>query len=388
MWTLAISLVSVMVVITTAFVLYYQNDKLKKETNTKLQNVVNQINDSQYYEYSFDKKQEQNIKNLDSNITTVNKSLVDLQNNVKFLEKNAVNKLDMSKNVQTELLDSKYLKSKHAIIANGTKQNNIVIEGGRTTDGANEGYSAINFNGYTEQGEKKINDKKSRWRIASDQRSATDSFSIDQYGVDNKLTNYVWMTDGSVTLNNNKLRFSNKWTGWPDNAKDQAEISNDPAFGKLMIVGNKSSGEGIRKVGIWDHLDVHGNQLTSGTSRAKSIIGDDRVQVGNNTAYMRSDGYIDGVNVHASQGLSVGNNSAWMRSDGTTKTDSLLLGTKWRLAGNGDGMANDSWLRLTDQTGKKYYGGIATNELWAENQLCIGGTCITKADLLKVKALK
>ncbi len=388
MLTLALSIFSLLVVVTTAFVVYYKNEQLKKETNDRLQNVVNQINDSQYYEYSFDKKQEQNIKNLDANIELVHKNLVDLQNNVKFLEKNSANKEELRKNVQTDLLTSKYLKTKSAIIANETTQNNIIIEGGRSSDGMNEGYSALNFNGYYDKGEKRINDKKSRWRIMGDQRGPDDKFGIDQYKPDNTSWNYMWLADGNVTLNNNKLRFSNKWTGWPDNAKDQAEISNDPAFGKLMIVGNKSSGEGIRKVGVWDHLDVHGNQYTTGTTKAKTIMGDDRIQTTNNNAYMRSDGYINGINVHANTGLSVGNNNAWMRNDGVSKTDSLLLGNKWKLSGVGDGMANDGWLRLTEQTGKAYYGGLAADQLFANKQICIADLCLTRNDIAKIKALK
>jgi hypothetical protein len=57
------------------------------------------------------------------------------------------------------------------------------------------------------------------------------------------------------------VKVSGQWSGFPDNATGQSEISNDTAhYKKLMIVGNKSSGENIRKVGIWDRLDVHGNQ--------------------------------------------------------------------------------------------------------------------------------
>lgn len=280
MLTLLISIFSLLVVTTTAFILYYKNEELKNDAFAKIQNVINQVNDSQYYEYNFDKKQEQNIKNLDANIETVNNSLVNLQNNVKFLQNNSVNKTDLADKVQTTLVDTRYLKAKSAIIGNGTLQNNLVIEGGRTSDGLNEGYSAINFNGYTENKDKLINEKKSRWRVAVDQRTDSDKFGIDQYKPDKSPWNYMWMSDGTVSLNNNKLLFSNKFTGWPNNAKDQAEISNDPSAGKLMIVGNKSSGEGFRKVGIWDHLDVHGNQNTTGTNRATNLVAVNKICIG------------------------------------------------------------------------------------------------------------
>ncbi len=325
---LLISIFSLMVVSTTAFILYYKTDEIRIDTFNKIQNIINQVNDSQYYGYSFDKKQEQNIKNLDANIENVHKSLLELQNNVKFLERNAVNKNDQATKVSTNLLDSTYVKTKSAIIGNGTLQNNMILEAGRTSDGKNEGYSAINFNGYTEDGDKLINSKKSRWRVVTDQTSSSDKFGIDQYNPDKTSWNYMWMSDGSVTLNNNKLRISNKWTGWPNNAKDQAEISNDPSVGKLMIVGNKSSGEGIRKVGIWDHLDVHGNQNTTGINRATNLMATTRFQMDNNSAFIKNDGYMEGQNIRA------------------------------------------------------------RNDLLAGNQVCIGDVCLTRNDLLKLKALK
>ena len=55
------------------------------------------------------------------------------------------------------------------------------------------------------------------------------------------------------------LRFTKKWSGYPDNKTDGSEISNDTSTYKaLMVVGNRSAGQGVRKVGIWDVLDVHG----------------------------------------------------------------------------------------------------------------------------------
>jgi len=65
------------------------------------------------------------------------------------------------------------------------------------------------------------------------------------------------MVVGSKT-NANKLMFSTKWSGFPDDKPNGAEISNDTdAFKQLMIVGNKSAG-GVRTVGTWDKLVVHG----------------------------------------------------------------------------------------------------------------------------------
>jgi len=65
------------------------------------------------------------------------------------------------------------------------------------------------------------------------------------------------MTVGSK-VNTNKLKFSTQWTGFPDDKKDGAEISNDTDnYKTLMIVGNKSAG-GPRSVSVWDKLTVNG----------------------------------------------------------------------------------------------------------------------------------
>jgi hypothetical protein len=56
-----------------------------------------------------------------------------------------------------------------------------------------------------------------------------------------------------------------KWTAYPDNKVDGAEISNDTTgFKELMIVGNKSKGNGLRNVGVWDKLDIHGKLCVNG----------------------------------------------------------------------------------------------------------------------------
>jgi len=71
-----------------------------------------------------------------------------------------------------------------------------------------------------------------------------------------------------------KIRLSGKWSSYPDGAdKHKSEIANDVgSYKKLMIVGNKSAG-GVRKVGVWDHLQVHGSQNI-----------DSNLAVGGNTA--------------------------------------------------------------------------------------------------------
>jgi len=75
-----------------------------------------------------------------------------------------------------------------------------------------------------------------------------------------KVNNMVINAGANHVDLKSKIRLSGKWSGYPDGAKDTAEIANDSgSYKKLMIVGNKSAG-GVRKVGVWDHLQVHGSQ--------------------------------------------------------------------------------------------------------------------------------
>jgi hypothetical protein len=70
--------------------------------------------------------------------------------------------------------------------------------------------------------------------------------------------------------------------GWKNGATaTTSEISNDLVGSKkLMIVGNKSDG-GVRKVGIWDHLDVHGSQIVTGSLSVGGDIKGGRLCIGN-----------------------------------------------------------------------------------------------------------
>ncbi|MBW4668221.1 MAG: hypothetical protein KME60_12555 [Cyanomargarita calcarea GSE-NOS-MK-12-04C] len=61
-----------------------------------------------------------------------------------------------------------------------------------------------------------------------------------------------------ILTDSNPIRFTSAWSGFPDLAINQAEISNDTGtFKTLMIVGNKSAG-GVRRVSVWDKLEVNG----------------------------------------------------------------------------------------------------------------------------------
>jgi hypothetical protein len=67
-----------------------------------------------------------------------------------------------------------------------------------------------------------------------------------------------------ILTGSNPIRFTPAWSGFPDAATNQAEISNDiGTYKTLMIVGNKSAGLG-RRVSVWDRLEINGTLVTTG----------------------------------------------------------------------------------------------------------------------------
>lgn len=78
-----VSGLSLSVIIAVSIVLFFNVDHAKKNVDGTLRDVVDQINDSQYYAYKFDKKQEDNIRNLDTNIQRVNNKVKTLDASLK-----------------------------------------------------------------------------------------------------------------------------------------------------------------------------------------------------------------------------------------------------------------------------------------------------------------
>ncbi|MEK3715857.1 tail fiber domain-containing protein [Paenibacillus sp. FSL R7-0333] len=61
----------------------------------------------------------------------------------------------------------------------------------------------------------------------------------------------------------NPVRFTSGWTGFTGQSPNHAEISNDTTnYNSLMIAGNGKSG--VRRVSIWDNLDVNGSLQVKG----------------------------------------------------------------------------------------------------------------------------
>lgn len=66
-----ISSICLLIIIIVTVMLFVQSNRMRKDIRGDIDDLVNQINDSQYYAYSFDKLQESNIRNTDHNMNTV-----------------------------------------------------------------------------------------------------------------------------------------------------------------------------------------------------------------------------------------------------------------------------------------------------------------------------
>lgn len=126
MWGSIIGLISLVVVISTSAVLYVEMQRTKSEMNKKVHSVVNQINDSQLYGYNFDKKQEENIQNVDRNIGTLYDSVVEAQKNIKYMQLTMADKEGLGKNINTSDIKTNTIRlgDKYKLSGVGDKHGN------------------------------------------------------------------------------------------------------------------------------------------------------------------------------------------------------------------------------------------------------------------------
>lgn len=104
MYGIIIGLIALVLVLSTSIALYFQQDKLRIDMNARLTSIVDQVNDSQFYEYKFDKQQDQNIQNNDKNLTNLYNAINDAQKNVKFMELTSISKEEVDKSLKTNSL--------------------------------------------------------------------------------------------------------------------------------------------------------------------------------------------------------------------------------------------------------------------------------------------
>jgi hypothetical protein len=79
-----------------------------KNTDKKLKEIVSEINNSNYYSYTFDKQQEENLKNMEANINSMANNYLYVKDNVNKVKSGYVRKDDLDKSITT---DSAFIKN-------------------------------------------------------------------------------------------------------------------------------------------------------------------------------------------------------------------------------------------------------------------------------------
>jgi hypothetical protein len=135
-------------------------------------------------------------------------------------------------------------------LGTGNTFNNILFEPGYTSDGGNPGFAAINFNGYYNSGEQRINSNKNRWRIITDQRASEDSMAFDTFNGTTLTTLMSFATSGNVSIPNlvNTNFISTNISSATLNVSSQARISGPGGVGSngsVLITGGDSYGHSL-----------------------------------------------------------------------------------------------------------------------------------------------
>ena len=123
-----ISFLCLVVIVIVSVIIVLQSNKLKHDVKRTFADVINQINDSQYYAYTFDKRQEQNLKNVDLNVSIVDKKTEDnlaimketsdkLKDDLDKVRKEILAVSSISSGVHTDKLD---MNGNIAMPSNGT----------------------------------------------------------------------------------------------------------------------------------------------------------------------------------------------------------------------------------------------------------------------------
>ena len=339
---------SLIIITIVSVVALINHERLRKTLNNDVKSVVTQVNDSQYNVYKFDQKQDENIKKLGSYIKKVDdhtKEIDDtiiannkmLQTNIKNIEDNTVSKKDISLNgvpyMKTgELqLGSGYLLSEN--ISNSDKK-----------DGAKGWLNVLNRQGNDYAGGIAVNSIKTINGASLNGRITTTGL-LDAQGM-------LQVAGGTSEFNPNSLM-----TQLPGADKKNY------VRGDTILQGNAST---------YGDFSVGRNMNVDGRLHFKDSTYDKRdVYKNNNDSF-----YLEKV---------VGNNNSSLRLTMNNNTDSAfeVWGDNCSINSCSGGTIGHKFSGNGNQVSK---GNVAALSV-STNRLCIGNTCITEAELFKIKKL-
>jgi hypothetical protein len=138
---------------------------------------------------------------------------------------------------------------------------NVLIEPGTSSDGLNPGYTAININGYYNAGDQRLNTGKQRWRFVADQRTTSDTFSLDTYNGTTVTSVFSASTAGNIGFGGNVDISGSQMS--LNNGTSNTIIFNGVGLAAPTVANNVGSGckinlyptygIGIEASGIWYH---------------------------------------------------------------------------------------------------------------------------------------
>ncbi|MDD5342228.1 MAG: hypothetical protein PHI73_02750 [Patescibacteria group bacterium] len=149
-------------------------------------------------------------------------------------------------------------------VTDGTANSNIIIQ---PLPGENSGFQAINFNGYYDGTEVRLNPNKNLWRMLVDQRGAVDQFFIDTEGASGGTRILTAMTDGRVGMG----------TADPEN---KLHVRDNTSLGvPVLRVVNEGQGHGIlvragtASVGSQDQSAIEADNKYEGENATYGVKG-------------------------------------------------------------------------------------------------------------------
>lgn len=108
---ITISLSCFFVIIVVSIVLFIYNSNMKNENNRVMADIVNQLNDSNFYAYKFDQKQEDNIQNVDHNVIVIDKKQTENEKAMNEVNKVVLTQEKLTKGIPNAKIDNLNVKN-------------------------------------------------------------------------------------------------------------------------------------------------------------------------------------------------------------------------------------------------------------------------------------
>ncbi len=108
--TFLVTLVVLCIITGICYLVYKHITKIKTSNEDVWKQVVDKINNSNLYTYQFDKKQEENIQNIEVNVHNVHNNYAELKNNVMAIKSDYLSKEEYKKGLITDKAEVNNLK--------------------------------------------------------------------------------------------------------------------------------------------------------------------------------------------------------------------------------------------------------------------------------------